>query len=226
MSSRKRWNDIYAEDNPFRLPQTIARRLNEAASKESGKRDKIRYVWLYMSEESQVSSPSAREERQWLDSWLSVVDEASAAGAQSLKLSFCGGTGIPKVIPQIAIWAGNCHNMTVDLYIHNAPVPELELAWLKDLTPEKVRVFVENASYDAMRYIEKSGMVLLTEDQRAACESAQSAPRLPGAFTCAGPGGALYTCGLALGDEDSRPCHVIGQCPHISDRLYGRVLPR
>ena len=225
MSSRKRWNDIYAEDNPFRLPQTIAQRLNEAASKDSHNRDKIRYVWLYLSEENHVSNSSTQEERLWIDSWLSVVDEASAAGARSLKLSFCDGAHIPKVIPEIALWAGNCHSMAVDLYIQGALVPEKEMAWLKELKPEKVRVFVDGASFDAMCYIEKMGIGLFDAALGSAGDSPQSAPGLPGAFTCAGPGGALYTCGLALGDEETRPCQVIGQCPHIVSRLYPHGLP-
>lgn len=207
MTSRKRWQQIYAQENPFRLPQSLVRTLRKCAKAFcSIEPETVKYLWVHIADDVFVPQqyrnghdPQAQELT--TEEWLNVIDEAASLGAETVIVS----VGVPiaekPYVWDICEWAQTVHGMTVGLYVYGANLTEDDVRRLARLDRGKTRLFVDSADLDRLRYAdEQFGVQLCIADGLMPDEPAHTC-HLPQSMTCVGSRGALYTCGLVLGDQ-------------------------
>jgi radical SAM protein with 4Fe4S-binding SPASM domain len=203
VTSRKRWKDIYAGDNPFQLVQTVARQIRTTAKNaETNGHKQLKYVWLYASSDG-ISDSSSEDERLSAQEWLSVVDEAASMGASYIVATLEDSLSKQPEVVELSEWAQTAHDMWVGLHFTPEALSMDGLDQLQRLDKEKTYLFVEEEEHPAAQELRKQGfMVCNAEGQDQ--ETVSPECRLPEEMTCVGSQGTMYTCGLVMKDEDYR----------------------
>lgn len=207
MSSKKRWESVYAAANPLGLVQEIKRGLKGAVTEFNGAPpQKVRHLWIHLSSEPSASScactgPHSNHTLSTED-WLNVVDEAAALGATTGIVSVGEPLSGWPGLWDICAWAQQSHGMIVGLHLYGDAVLDNDsMAQLRKLDPGLLRVLVPSDRLAALQFLKAQGMQILPCDgledgaPQPACE-------LPHEMTCVAPNGAAYTCGLVLGKEE------------------------
>lgn len=203
MRSRKRWHDTYPEVNPFQLPQTITKELKAiAASNDINTERRVRYLWVYVSEDSLEDGPGP-EGRLSLDEWLSIIDETAAWGVECMVISVGAALGEHPEVVDMCLWAQETHGMLAGIHLYCPSVASEDLLLLARLDPKKTHFFLEGESAGVAKRIQEMGFPVypaLGEDKEVVSPECH----LPKKMTCVGASGTMYTCGLVLGEKTFR----------------------
>ena len=239
MKVEKRWQEVYDPNNPFELPQSIAKALrSHAKGHMKDSKDKVKYLWIYVSEQPRREQDDARRGDATagaprvlgLDEWLSVVDESSSLGVETLIVTL--GCALSKCLNVIAIcdWAQASHGMVVGIHVAASPLTPHEARQLMRLDRDMLCVFVDDPSPVSMKFATDMGLkvhpaVAATGGHSHGCVTPEC--HLPEAMACVGPEGTLYTCGLVLGDAKYRLGHFFERkLGHLmTDESLPHVIP-
>jgi len=204
VNSRKRWQNIYTDENPFALPQAIVRELHTCCKQRSD--EQCKYLWIHLPGTSEQASHESANEPLSPDDWMSVIDESASVGVRSVIISVGSPLhAVPQLVP-ICEWAQSNYEMVVGIHAYVA-LEAADADVLKKLNPKRTRMFADGEYMDAARFVEALGIPLYSADGlRDNTESPQC--NLPSTMTCVGPEGSVYTCGLVLGQEQFRFGHV------------------
>lgn len=197
------------QDNPFRLPKTISRRVKECAKNHTlDTPETVKYLWIVatqdhagaaMGEDGAATTLSAND-------WLNVVDEVASLGVQCMAV--CVGSAFsnwPEVW-RVSSWAQNVHGMTVGFHVRCNGLCDEEGQRLTGLVPELTWLFVPAQGLASATKLEKHGIRVCNaevfhEDPQRSCDG-------PDSIVFVGPSGVLYSCGLVLGFDQFRLGHV------------------
>ncbi|MBI4560223.1 MAG: hypothetical protein HY706_21740 [Candidatus Hydrogenedentes bacterium] len=205
MKTKKRWEAIYPKENPFKLPQAIAKGLKECVRSrehEQGKAgEPVKYLWIYIGDDG--SAPQGETGTMSVEDWLNVLDESATLGVNTVIIEVRSDLSQNQGIWRICHWAQETHGMSVGLHIFGDRLAEDAVSEIRQLDLEKTRVYVDREYEDAFRYLEPLGIRLQVADSSDHTKQ-QHTCHLPESMTCVGTEGALYTCGLVLGNENYR----------------------
>jgi radical SAM protein with 4Fe4S-binding SPASM domain len=192
---------MYGPSNPFELPQTIARGIKETAKCTGcGGGDALDYLWVYLSEYStQVDDHSRPPLTQ--EEWLGVIDESATKGAGKLIITLCTHRDQFDIATGIAQWAQVAYDMEVGVHFRGEEIARLPLKNLLELNSEKLEIFVEDDSLEALHELRARGVRISPADV-AGKEAKPGACGLPERMACVDATGHMYTCGLVLGAEE------------------------
>ncbi len=204
MTSRKRWEKIYTKQNPFTLPQSVARAVRSCSRdhiSENGKH-MVKYMWLYISadgfhDQAQPDQCMSGEE------WLSVIDEGAALGVKYVILSIGGGLKEHPEVWRMCKWAQDTHGITVGIHLYDQPVTREELAPVTELDANLTHLFIDDDLLQRMSFVQELGVPVHSgegQDQEIVSPDCH----LPEEMTCVGASGTMYTCGLVLGEDEYR----------------------
>lgn len=224
MTQKKRWEDVYKEENPFRLPYTLLRALKESAENFHNEYD-IKYLWIYVSHDA-LGEPQTGTSRLTLDDWLSVVDEAASLGVEHVVVSVGGTLADHPEVAEICRWAQSVYGMQVGVHFYGQALPQLENELIQKLDTANTTIFFEPHLEKAARIFQEQGFAVFPaegQDQDYVSPDCH----LPEQMTCVGASGTLYTCGLVLGDKQYRLGHCferkIGH--YMKDASLPHVIP-
>lgn len=222
MTSRKRWQNIYTEENPFALPQAVAGALTRCCKGRSGEScDGVKYLWIHFPGENEQAAAGTDQKPLSTDEWMCVLDEAASIGVRSIIVSV--GSSLQRVAQLVPVcqWAQNAHDMTVGIHAYVALDPS-DSESLKQLNIAKTRVFADGEHIESARFVEQLGIPLCCAD---GLEDSEEQPDcdLPSTMTCVGPEGTMYTCGLVLGQEQFSLGHIFGR--KLSNIVNDNSLP-
>lgn len=229
VSSKKRWQDLYAESNPFELPQAVSSRLKDCVGKHVIARPaSLKYVWLYMHEEDLFPNRGgARGNRMLgLEEWLNVVDESAALGADTLVIS--AGTSREKraQLWDICRWAQDVYGMNVAIHIYRHLLADSEIRATRELDQQRTHLLIGPALSDQTMLLRASGVAFhpIRRQEKPALHPPCTLPKV---MTCVGATGSLYTCGLVVGNEKYRLGHAgKDRLDHVmSDESLPHVIP-
>jgi radical SAM protein with 4Fe4S-binding SPASM domain len=172
----------------------------------------VQFLWIHIVNEpfipQQYRNGNSSGSDLSAEEWLNVVDEAAALGAESCIISVGAPLAERPEVWAICEWAQTVHDMRVGVYVYGAAVTEVDVRRLAQFNKEKTRLFVDSEDLERLRYAdEQYGVQLCIADGLAPDEPA-TACHLPENMTCVCSKGALYTCGLVLGNERFRMGHV------------------
>lgn len=136
-----------------------------------------------------------------LEHWLNVVDEGASLGARWVVLSLTGPlTSVPEFV-DICQWAQDAHGMCVAVHSPAMSFSRDEVALLKRLDLEQVRLFVTAAAYPNVKALEAEGIkVRMAEgeiEHKCGCG-------MPGRMLFVNGQGEIYTCAMVEGKDDFR----------------------
>lgn len=207
MSSRKRWNNVYAGDDPFGLVRNVSGALDNCASLADEPCDgKIKYVWIHLPGAAEYESTAPEQRPLNVDELLDIVDECASVGSQSLIISINSSFADHPHLFQVCDWAQATHGMVVGIHLYATPLTDRDAAALKQLDSQKLRLFVDGEHMDSAKHAEKYGFRVYNAD---GFDDKIVSPKcdLPHTMTCIGPQGNMYTCGLVLGEQQFRLGH-------------------
>ncbi len=222
MSSRKRWQNIYADENPFTLPQTVANALTRCCKDQTGGGcEGVKYLWIHLPGNSETAIPVSETKALSPEEWLCVIDEAASVGVKSMIVSV--GSPLRQVpqLLQLCAWAQNTHEMIVGIHAYVALQPA-DIEVLRKLDARKTRVFADGEHVETMRFVEQAGILLHCADGLHDYEE-QPHCDLPSTMACIGSEGTMYTCGLVLGQEQFSLGHVFNRT--LSNIIKDATLP-
>ncbi len=199
MNTINYWEKADAGYNPFELPQGITKRLHEFLRKQGRGNERVKYLWMYVSDSGVSVSAGEPDRVLGLEEWLNVIDEAASLGAEWVVI--CVGaklSGHPEVW-QIAEWAQNGHNMFVGVHVADTELSDDDLKAIQNLEAEKTHLLVSGQAFDALKHLEDEGISVAIADMTA--DDHTPPCDYPESMVCVGPRGHLYTCGLVLGNE-------------------------
>lgn len=208
VTSRKRWDQVYTRENPFRLPQSLMRTLKRC-TRAIGCRypDTVKYLWIHLSSEPFVPQQLRRDDSEHrelsLEDWLNVIDESAALGAENLIISVGTPLSQKPMVYELAQWAQATYGMVVGLYVCGARITPEDLPDLTSLDLEKTRLFVDSSEMEHCGYLRDAGLQICEADGLHPGEVSPPC-HLPETMTCVGAEGTLYTCGLVLGQDHYR----------------------
>ena len=213
----------YWEKDILRRPFDLARRVldtlshvfhNPAATPST---DTVKYIWLHIDKDgiSQGAVPGESKPLD-LDAWLNVIDESSALGAEWLLIHAKSPlTELPDVWP-ICRWAQELHDMRVALHLESPDLSPADIENIEGLDARKTILVIDRKELETLQS-RAPGEIRVVEanigpdDRPLLCTN-------PEKLTCVAPDGALFCCGLHLGDEryafgelDARPLKDIMQ---------------
>ncbi|MDZ4861014.1 MAG: hypothetical protein SGI88_18730 [Candidatus Hydrogenedentes bacterium] len=226
MNSRKRWKNIYPQDNPLALPQAIIREINHCSKSQSGSPCSIvEFLWIHFACAHQDTPEVAKRKCLTSDEWLSVIDEAATVGVTSMMISLGKPLhAVPQLVP-ICEWAQETYDMMVGIHAVN-PLDARDAGVLKQLNADKTRIFINGEHLESARFAEDLGIKLESAD--GLLEHSESPfSDLPSRMACIGPDGSIYTCGLVLGDQEYCLGHVFerGLGAAITDESLPHAIP-
>lgn len=207
MNSRKRWNSIYAGDNPFGIVRTINDALDSCASVGDEPCDeKIKYVWIHLPGVEEYASDDPEQRPLTLDELLDIVDECASVGSRSLIISISSSFADHPNLFQVCDWALTTHGMVVGIHLYATPLTDRDAAALQQLDATKVRLFIDGEHMESAKHAETYGFRVYNAD---GLDEKIVSPKceLPHTMTCIGPQGNMYTCGLVLGEQQFRLGH-------------------
>lgn len=192
MTTRKRWREVYADDNPLALPQAIKRELKACCK--DGLKERIKFLWIVFGRENNGRPPLDDEH------WLNVVDEAAAVGAKTFVITLETPLAEQPGVWNLCEWASQTHDMLVGIHLQQPRLGPDDVKRLKECDPASFCLFVHSSQRpaiqetlgDSVRVIDADGL----EDGVV-----QHRCTLPAKMTCVSGEGALYTCGLVLGRD-------------------------
>jgi radical SAM protein with 4Fe4S-binding SPASM domain len=200
VASKKRWQQIYSDDNPFELLQLLSRGVKNAARDAEGKPNRIRYLWAYVTESGISSTPNAERQGLSTNEWLSLIDELAALGCEYIVLSCSVSPSKAPHVWEIVQWAQDAHQMNVAVHVYGEPLTQADATALASLDQDKLVVLADPHLLEACRFLEDRGIPV---DSAAVQEGDTVEPecKLPEEMACVDAEGRLYTCGLVLGEE-------------------------
>lgn len=212
MSSRKRWQEIYQEENPFALPQAIMRGLEECGKDETAQETqiKVEYLWMHLPGEVDVNGcqlpPQECQKPLCLDEWLDIIDESASVGVRTLIVSIGRPVSAHPYLISMADWAQVSHDMLVGIHLYGRPLCDDDAQMIAKLDLSRTRLFIDEEFLYSARIAENLGIRVYNAE--GINDEARS-PRceLPSRMTCVGQTGNMYTCGLVLGKEQYRFGH-------------------
>jgi radical SAM protein with 4Fe4S-binding SPASM domain len=229
VSSRKRWQEIYQEENPFALPQAIMRGLEECGKEEpvpEAAQAKVEYLWMHLPGEVDVNGcqlpPQERQNPLALDEWLDIIDESASCGVRTLIVSIGRPISEHPHLITIGDWAQVSHDMMVGVHLYGRPLCDNDAQMLAKLDLSKTRLFIDEEFLYSAKIAEDLGIRVhnaegINDSERSpACE-------LPSTMTCVGATGNMYTCGLVLGKEQFRFGHFFER--KLSSVMKDATLP-
>lgn len=202
VKSRKRWGVPYSDGHPFELVRSLARQLRRCAETHGRRnRKRLKYVWACFHKTACGAAASANTPARTLgfEEWLTVIDECAALGANTFIITVEGA--FPKHVNmwETCRWAQSAHDMFVCLHFPGRPLARREARNLAALDAAKTCFMIPRDLAEPMAFIKEKGFRIceVSEDHEhtATCT-------LPGAMTCIGADGHLYTCGVVIGEED------------------------
>ncbi len=231
MASRKRWNFIHDKQNPFALPQNIAREVKSIAQARSNgrKTECMQYLWIYVTPLSADSLHGVppRETTLATDEWLSILDESAALGTGCLVIST--GEGIDKHPEILAMcsWAQETHEMFVGLHVYDKPLTAGEMEKLTSLDSRLFALFIDAEISPKMPATGPRGVQVCGAD----CDGREVLKGncvIPKNMACIGPNGKMYACAYVYGDTR----YAMGHCFEkeldavMNDESIPRTIPR
>jgi hypothetical protein len=221
VSSRKRWQNVYADSNPFALPQAVLKRLGECC-RQGGRdgTDAVQYLWLHLPDPNNANDAPFRldEARHHLtlDEWLDIIDESASIGTATLIIS----VGVPfteqPLLAALTEWAQVTHDMLVGVHRYGGPLMSGDAEVLQKLNPRRTRLFVDAEYLASADAVEANGIRVYSAEGHEE-ETVSHRCELPSTMTCVDSGGHMYTCGLVLGKEK----YGLG---HFFDRKLASVI--
>lgn len=207
MSSRKRWSSIYQGEDPFGIVRSVSEELGQCrkqAEEQPGER--IKYAWIHLPEAAAYHSNEHEDRPLTLDELLDIVDECASVGSQSLIVSIHSSFAEHPHLFRVCDWAQLTHGMVVGVHLYATPLTDRDAASLKQLDPDKIRLFVDGEYMDTAHHAETYGLRVYNAD---GLDDEIVSPKcdLPHTMTCIGPMGEMYTCGLVLGEKQFRLGH-------------------
>jgi len=202
VTSRKRWDKVYTKENPFSLPQSVARALRTCSRDHAQGNGKlqVKYLWMYVTEDG-VHDQAQPERCMTSDEWLSVIDEAAALGVKHVILSIGGGLDNHPEVWRMCEWAQQTHGIAVGIHLYATVSDRAFLAPVEHLNPQLTHLFLDDELIEAMPFVQELGVPVhsaMGQDQ----ETVSPECHLPEEMTCVGSSGHLYTCGLVLGEQE------------------------
>jgi radical SAM protein with 4Fe4S-binding SPASM domain len=195
------WEKADADYNPFELPQSITKRLHEFVRKQGRGSERVKYLWIYVSDKgiSVSRAPGEPERTLKLEEWLNVIDEAASLGAEWVVI--CVGSSLSRhpEVWQICEWAQGGHNMYVGVHVPDTELSEDDLKAIRNLDAEKTHLLVSHKAFEGLKHLEEEGIAVAVADMTA--DDHTPPCDYPESMVCVGPRGHLYTCGLVLGNE-------------------------
>lgn len=226
MTTRKRWQKIYTENNPFALPRAVADALGRCCKGHGGETcESVKYLWIHFPGTAEHTTPEAAEKALTTDEWMCVIDEAASIGVKSIIISVGSPLQqVPQLVP-VCEWAQNEHDMIVGIHAYVALRPA-DAAVLEKLNVAKTRVFADGEHIESARFVEELGIPLHCADGLHDYEE-QPQCDLPSTMTCVDPKGTMYTCGLVLGQEQFSLGHIFGRTLSsvVKDNSLPHVIP-
>ena len=164
MISRKRWQNIYTEENPFALPQAVAGALTRCCKGSSGETgDGVKYLWIHLPGTAERSAPVSEEESLTPDDWMCVIDEAASVGVKSIIVSVGSPLQmVPQLVP-VCQWAQGEHEMVVGIHAYVA-LDAADAEVLKKLDARKTRVFADGEHIETAGFVKELGIPLHCAD--------------------------------------------------------------
>ncbi len=222
MSSRKRWQNIYTDENPFALPQNVANALTRCCKGHTGGGcEGVKYLWIHLPGNSETAMPVSEAKALSPEEWMCVIDEAASVGVKSMVISV--GSPLRQVpqLLQLCEWAQNTHDMIIGIHAYVALEPT-DIDVLRRLDAQKTRVFADGEHIESARFVESIGIPLHCADGLHDHEE-QPHCDLPSTMACVGPEGTMYTCGLVLGQEQFSLGHIFNR--PLSNIIKDTTLP-
>jgi hypothetical protein len=196
---KKRWADQYEDGNPFALANSVSRGVRDAATAcHHDESDVVKYLWVHYSTDG--ASTSCSGNRMTRDEWLGVIDEAASMGARLAIVTVNEPLSELPDLMAVAQWAQSTHNLMVGFHVYGRQVTRADARALAKMQPDLTRVFVESSHVSKAKFIEETGVRVLSAD---GIDDGIVAPScdLPKSMTCVCAEGGLYTCGLVAGDK-------------------------
>lgn len=202
MSSKKRWDEVYEERNPFALPQGVVRQLRSCCT-DDHEPASLKYLWIYVSESGiRGTDPSSNGTGMLsLEDWLNVVDESASLGTENLIISLGSSLSKHPEVLEICRWAQAAHGMLVGIHAYGAPLTLEEAEALEQLDTDKTLLFLHEGFADEMPFL--SDMTLKTLPAEGQKQNVvHPTCDLPLSMACVSASGAMFTCGLVLGQDE------------------------
>ncbi len=225
-ASRKRWDSIYANTNPFSLPQHIASGVKSAArARTNGPgAERLRCLWVYVTARGGSGSsqpPLAADE------WLSILDESAALGSECVVISTGAGLDAHPEILAMCSWAQETHGMLVGLHVYKKPLTKAETAKLTTLDQPHFALFVDSEILSDMPDAEDMGIRVYQAD----CDGRELTVgdcTFPESMTCVGPSGEMFACGYVYGSKKYARGHCLERelSAVMSDEAIPHMIPR
>ncbi|GMW00263.1 MAG: hypothetical protein AMXMBFR84_14010 [Candidatus Hydrogenedentota bacterium] len=198
MSSRKRWNRIYPETNPFELAQGLMRELNTCKCA-ANRSENVEYLWIHLPAEPSAHADSSCRPLT-ADEWLSVIDESAANGAKTIIITLDSSFSERDEVRKIAEWAQNTHEMLVGFHLVGFVPTREDGAVIASLDRCKTRVLMNREELNNAPFLESLGVRLVAANGLEE-DHVHHECTLPKSMACLGPDGSMYTCGLVFGRE-------------------------
>jgi len=217
-----------ADENPFRLPKEISRRLKECSGQHSlDEPELVKYLWIVVSEDRAGAQTEEGGDgtRLCANDWLNVVDEAAALGVQCMVVCLGNSFGHWPEVWSVCAWAQEVHHMTVGFQVHDGKLSEEERERLTELDPDRTWLFVPEGRLEGVAALGEQGIRVCSaqvghEDPDRPCDG-------PDSMVFVGPSGVLYSCGLVLGIDEFRLGHVGEHAlTHVYEEGTSRAVPR
>ena len=204
MKSKTYWNKVGENENPFEMPRQISHGIRSAATKFSeleGQTKRIRYIWIYVTEEGLQRQFAAKDSDSNLElnGWLNMIDESASLGAEWMVIY--AGTSLSDCpeIWTLCQWAQTVHQLKIGIHLENVCLNDEDSLRLTQLDTSRVFLLVDKSCLEELRYLEESGIRICKSNVRP--DEREVPCPIPQTMACVGVDGSLYTCGLVLGNE-------------------------
>lgn len=191
MATKKRWNRIYQDGNPLGLPQTVKREIRRASANPL---ESLRFLWVVLTDDDKGKREDVEK------TWLNVIDEASANGAETMILSVSGPVHERPEVWTLCRWAMESHGMLVGLHLFDPTIQPEDVDQINSYEADQFCVFVCHKHVDNLRGQIESEIPIVPADGLADGDP-QPKCDLPTQMTCVGQGGKMWTCGLVMGHD-------------------------
>ena len=178
----------------FVLPRSIRRGVR-ASSEQSAQRTVGDVFYLWVQLDADGDSPAVAS-----DTWLNVVDEAAAIGANWLVITLGDLKGPVEHIEAMCRWAQDTHQMTVCLHSLEAALHPSVESLLLSLSRELTYLLVEPEHASAFTSLCGRGVRIGLANPAPNTNAA--ACKFPYKMVFVDAQGSLYTCGLVSGEKE------------------------